>query len=286
MSFLRMKSRSGLEMNPIVAAVMIAVGLLAAGAVTLMIVPMINKTKDQQVMENLGALKSAINQFMVDTNGEAPCFTSDLTEGSDSTAVGSSVLCAQGGTAYNYEQGITGTGADLDKDGAKGENMTPYAMLAGRYLDKMPSPAYTGEPYIYTKGVNTTNTTTPAFAVSGLLHSEVADDNVKKNVSILDAISNSTLNPVVFTDTTTVKACRATDLKGSGKFGWTRAINGISKSELGGWKYYAVTSLNATSMKDVVGTKNCDVYSDGNVVQNAFGGNAGQSPSITINETN
>lgn len=293
MSFLRTKSRSWLEMNPIVAAVMIAVGLLAAGAVTLMIVPMINKTKDQQVMENLAAVKSAINTFMVNSNGEAPCFTSQLWEGS-TQAQTTGTLCEQAGTAYNYEQGVTGAGADLDRDGKTGEAMTPFSMLVPKYLDKMPAPAYTGEPFIYTKGVNSDNNTTPAFAVSGLLHSDVADENVKKNISILDAISQSSLNSGTdkFTDTTTVKACRATDLQGSGKFGGTRSINGLQPAaglggpELGGWKYYAVTSLNATSMKAVVGTKNCDIYSDGNIFQNAFWMDDGESPSITMNETN
>lgn len=286
MSFLRIKSRAGLEMNPIVAAVMIAVGLLAAGAVTLMIVPMINKTKDQQVIENLAAVKSAVNTFMINSNGEAPCFTPDLQEGSDSMAVRSSLLCDQGGGAYNYEQGVTGASADLDKDGKTWEAMTPFSILIPKYLDKMPAPAYTGEPFIYTKGVNTDNNTTPAFAVSGLLHSDIADENVKKNISILDAISQSTLTPVRFTTTATVKACRATDLLGSGRFA-NRDINGqqpVAGPELGGWKYYGVKSLKADNIKAT--NKDCDIYSDGNIFPNAFGSLAGESPSITINETN
>jgi len=80
MFLMRKKSAKGLEMNPIVASVMIAIGLLAAGAVTVLIIPMINRTKDQQVMENLSAINAAVKFYMTESNGEAPCFTPDLNE--------------------------------------------------------------------------------------------------------------------------------------------------------------------------------------------------------------
>jgi len=52
-----------------------------------------------------------------------------------------------------------------------------------------------------------------------MLHSDIASENIKKNISILDIISKSNLNPKTFTDSSVTKACRATDLKGNGKFG-------------------------------------------------------------------
>ena len=260
---MRSKSLSGLEMNPVVGAVMIFVGIIAAGAITVMVMPLVNRGKDTKVMESLGAVKTAVSLFMVNTNGEAPCFDAAVVEGG-TPATGDA--CEQAGAAYNYDQG---SAADLDKDGTTGEAFTPYNILVPAYLDKIPTPSYAGEAFYYTKGSNDSTSNASAFAVSGLLHSDVADENVRRNVSILEAIDATTFGITGSTAT----ACRSNDLVSN------MGATATAVTELGGSKnYYAVPALSTTSFK---AAGNCDIYSDGQIFAGAF--STTNSPIITIN---
>lgn len=279
----RAKNKLGAETNPQVVAIMILIGIILASVVVAVVLPMINRSKDTKVMEDVKSLSTAVGVYIADTNGEAPCFDPTLKEGSDSAAVAASGLCAQGGKTYNFLQGGTSPAdTDLDNDGVMGEFMTPQSILGGKYVSQIPSQAYDGEPYYYTKGLNTNSNFSQTYAVSGLLKSDVADREVTGNTSILDAISTSN-DAVAFTDSTTTKSCRATDIAGNGLMAShaTGANGATVASELGGWKYYGVTSLTATTFK--AADKSCDIFSAGHFVQNAFGGTAGASPTITIN---
>lgn len=271
-------------MSPIVAAVMIIIGIIVAGAVVITILPMINRARDTKVMEDVKAISTAVGLYITDTNGEAPCFDPTLKEGSTASDVASSALCAQGGKPYNYLQGGTSTtNTDLDKDGTMGEFMTPHSILGVKYLAQIPTPAYSGEPYYYTKGLNTTSNFTQAYAVSGLLKGDKADETVSSKISILDTISKSR-DAVAFTDATTNTSCRVTSILGNGLMAsHATGVDGqqTAQAELGAWKYYGVSSLNATTFK--AADASCDIYSDGFLYDNAFGGTAGNSPTITIN---
>ena len=281
---LRQKSKGGFETSPMVVAVLVAVSIIAATGIILTILPILNRSKDTRVMEDIKTLSNAIGLYITDTNGEAPCFDPTLKEGAATADVAASELCKQNGKPYNYRQGGTTTAnTDLDKDGVMGEFMTPHSILGVKYIAQIPAPAYNGEPYYYTKGLNTTTNFTQAYAVSGLLHSDKADSTVTEKVSILDTISGSS-DAVAFTDSTTNTSCRAEDIMGSGLMaGHASGVNGAStaQAELGGWKYYGVPSLNATTFK--AANAACDIYSEGFLYQNAFGGTAGASPTITIN---
>lgn len=273
----------GMEMSPLVATVMIFIAIVVAAVVVPQVLPLLNRGRDAKVVEDIKSLSTAIGVYIADTNGESPCFDPTLKEGSSSSDVASSGLCAQGGKAYNFLQGGTSpTDTDLDGDGIKGEFMTPQSILGGKYVSQMPSQAYAGEPYYYTKGLNTNSNFVQAFAVSGLLKSDKADAKVTENLSILDNISASN-DAVAFTDGTTAKSCKSTDLNGNGKFaGHATGVNGASvANEIGGWKYYGVDALNTTTMK--AADKACDIYSEGFLFQNSFGGSNGASPTITIN---
>ena len=199
---MRKKNKSWLEMNPVVWAVMIFVGIIAAGAITVMVMPLVNRGKDTKVMKGLTSLKTAISLFMIDTNGKAPCFNSNVTD--------------------NTQSRLT------------------------------------------------------AFAVSGLLHSDISSDAVRNNLSVLDVMWQSNFWA---SSPTTYTSCRSNDVNLSLAWYWTARV-----IEAWEWRfiYMNINVLTSTTFKDSTAGVNCDIYSEWQIFEWSFLANPSGSPSMNV----
>lgn len=271
--------------------VSVAVMAILAGGAAVLVLPMLNKAKDAKVIEGLNTFSTAMQQYMTETNGDAPCLDGVSFEWFKSTGG----ICIN--NSYDVMQwALDAASWDLDEDANTQELITAYSLLIPKYLPEMPESAYKGDPMYYTKGLNDNNNYSDAFAFSGILRWQNADKEVVQNNSVLNALWTNPIENVTPTGNK-ITACKLQDLGATfNPTTWTEivlietvgghAAGATSGSVDGSWYYYIWADLLDTATNDLVFTASaitdwsCDLYSKGIVKKDWF--DAWSWESVTI----
>jgi len=279
-------NKKGYSLLEIVLAIAI-ISMIAGGAVKAY--EAYKNSIDFRTVDDLQTLSKATQLFMVANDNVAPCFDPSLQEGSDATDVSGSDICLNSGYDYIQGNGTDETDTTLDEDNIYGEVFTPNNILVPNYIDKIPSPARPGQPYIYTKGVPNTAQGASAFAYSATLAGSQATKKLKDNVSLVNILGLGSKSG----NQDNITACPKTYVNFKGTGTEIAPVDATKNNDDQGFKYYEIDTIwdsaDAQGLlnKDIDWndeTKACDLYSEG---QNIFSGNftaaqSGTDESVSI----
>jgi len=236
---------------------------------------------DQGIRDDLKTLSGATTMLMVANNNVAPCFAPSAAEWINPT----DGICQNSGYDYIQGQGTDATDTDLDEDSVPWETFTFNNVLIPSYMDKIPNARRGGQPYIYTKGIPTTTKGSGAFAYTAVLDGPKADKVIKENISVINTTNGVQAGSDNNANTTHCVPAKVLFKNKVLDSGTPQGTNDTTQS----FKYYNFPVLDgSTGLVDAATNGVCDLYSDGQGIQNGnfsnvTDGTAGNSVSVTVN---